>query len=908
MKKVLSVFLSLVMVISILPLGIFEIKASAATWDSGFADNTTALNEIKALMQTQTTSYKISRFNYILDEYPLTKYFNTKKDEACDWHCAYCTPTSQFKTCMNVKSFYDKETGKTVSLSSGGNVWQCAAFGNYCEYRFFGRRMTSSDGITVSSSIMSNATSFKNYIASFDDLTGSHFRVNAAHSLVYLARDSTYIYFIDANSGYNSATGGAKGKCGNSNHTSTCCKINLRRFTYSGFISAYGSLVIYTTATSSGSGSGSSTPKLTIKYNVNGGTISSDTYGLNSDGLVKRLSDNSVDIQVNSYGEYQKYGLYDYDTFGLSKKGYRFVGWTLSNNKDKVYDMSAAWYPEEIYPDLSKGSATITAYAVWEPYKLTIKYDSNGGKISSSKADTYYLQSDGLVKKKSDDKVYTQTPKYGVLFENGFVDDTTLGLVREGYAFAGWSLATSGKTVYTDTQAWKPEEIYSNLKNGDATITAYAIWTPYQLSVTYNANGGYISDEKADLHSLTQNDMVFEKSVNGLYTMKRPYGTTVEWGFTDDSTLGLVKDCHKFVGWTLENGNGKVYDVLSPWNPEDIYPNLVNGNATITAYAVWEQTNHTYTNSHDTNCNICGEIRTITHDYKAATCVTPKTCKVCGVTSGKALGHTSDAGTITKKATCTATGTKTYKCTKCSITIKTESIAIIAHNYSSATCTKPQTCKVCSATTGKALGHKYTKVTTKAATTSKNGYVLTECSVCGKDKSKTTIYAAKTVKLSTSTYTYNGKTKKPTVTVKDSKGKTISSKYYTVTYASGRKNVGKYKVTVKFKGNYSGTKTLYLTINPTKTTVKKVTGASKSLKVTVNKKTTQVSGYQIQYSTSKKFTSAKTKTVKSAKTTSTTIKSLKAKKTYYVRVRTYKTVNGKRYYSGWSSYKSAKTK
>jgi len=158
------------------------------------------------------------------------------------------------------------------------------------------------------------------------------------------------------------------------------------------------------------------------------------------------------------------------------------------------------------------------------------------------------------------------------------------------------------------------------------------------------------------------------------------------------------------------------------------------------------------------------------------------------------------------------------------------------------------------------------------------------------------------------TYTYNGKTKKPSVTVKDSKGKTISSKYYTVTYASGRKNVGKYKVTVKFKGNYSGTKTLYLTINPGKTTVKKVTGAKKSVKVYVTKKTTQVSGYQIQYSTSKKFTSAKTKTISSAKTTSATIKSLKAKKTYYVRVRTYKTVNGKKYYSGWSSYKSAKTK
>ncbi len=67
-------------------------------------------------------------------------------------------------------------------------------------------------------------------------------------------------------------------------------------------------------------------------------------------------------------------------------------------------------------------------------------------------------------------------------------------------------------------------------------------------------------------------------------------------------------------------------------------------------------------------------------------------------------------------------------------------------------------------------------------------------------------------------------------------------------------------------------------------------------------------GYEVQYSTSKKFSSAKTKKVTSNKTTSVTLKSLKAKKTYYVRVRTYKTVDGKKYYSAWSSHKYKKTK
>ena len=76
----------------------------------------------------------------------------------------------------------------------------------------------------------------------------------------------------------------------------------------------------------------------------------------------------------------------------------------------------------------------------------------------------------------------------------------------------------------------------------------------------------------------------------------------------------------------------------------------------------------------------------------------------------------------------------------------------------------------------------------------------------------------------------------------------------------------------------------------------------------ITKKSTQVTGYQIQYSTSKTFSSAKTAPVSSYKTTSVTLKSLSAKKTYYVRVRTYKTVNGTKYYSGWSTYKCAKTK
>lgn len=199
--------------------------------------------------------------------------------------------------------------------------------------------------------------------------------------------------------------------------------------------------------------------------------------------------------------------------------------------------------------------------------------------------------------------------------------------------------------------------------------------------------------------------------------------------------------------------------------------------------------------------------------------------------------------------------------------------------------------------------------TVTKATTTKNGSIVYKCAECGGVASSTTVYYPKTVTLAATSYVYNGKTKTPAVTVKDSKGKILKKGIdYTVSYASGRKNVGKYKVTVTFKGNYSGSKNLYFTITPPKTTVSKLTAGKKSIRVNITKKSTQVSGYQIQYATAKSFKSAKIKTLSSYKTTSVTLTKLTAKKTYYVRVRTYKTVGGVKYYSAWSSYKYTKTK
>lgn len=190
----------------------------------------------------------------------------------------------------------------------------------------------------------------------------------------------------------------------------------------------------------------------------------------------------------------------------------------------------------------------------------------------------------------------------------------------------------------------------------------------------------------------------------------------------------------------------------------------------------------------------------------------------------------------------------------------------------------------------------------------RDGEIRETCKHCGQVIRVKVIPGIYSIKLSTSSYTYDGKVKKPTVKLYDKKGNVISSDNYSVSYAAGRKYVGTYKVHISCCNLYDCEKDVTFVINPPTTSIKSLKAASKAFTVTWSKKTTQVTGYQIKYSTSKSFSSSKTVTVSKNSTTSKKISSLKAKKKYYVKVRTYKTVSGKKYYSKWSSYKYVTTK
>lgn len=160
------------------------------------------------------------------------------------------------------------------------------------------------------------------------------------------------------------------------------------------------------------------------------------------------------------------------------------------------------------------------------------------------------------------------------------------------------------------------------------------------------------------------------------------------------------------------------------------------------------------------------------------------------------------------------------------------------------------------------------------------------------------------VNLSYKTITCNGKTKTPSVTVKDTKEKKLKKGTdYTVKYNSGRKNIGAYKITITYKGNYSGSTVKEFKIIPAKVTLKSVTAGKK--KVTV--KYSPVKGsciYQIRYKDQK---ASKWETVTTESVTKS-ITNLKSKKSYQVKVRAYKSVDGKIYYGSWSKTKAVKIK
>nr|WP_294658507.1 hypothetical protein [uncultured Blautia sp.] len=158
-------------------------------------------------------------------------------------------------------------------------------------------------------------------------------------------------------------------------------------------------------------------------------------------------------------------------------------------------------------------------------------------------------------------------------------------------------------------------------------------------------------------------------------------------------------------------------------------------------------------------------------------------------------------------------------------------------------------------------------------------------------------------KISIGTLSYTGSNVKPSVTVKNGNKTLKQNTDYTISYSKASKVGAAVKITITGKGSYTGKVTKNAYIVPARTAISSVKAGKKNLTVTY-KKTTGASGYQIAYSTSQnsgyKYVNLNNKTVKK------TISKLTSGKKYYVKVRAYRTINGKNYYGNYSAVKAVK--
>ena len=190
-----------------------------------------------------------------------------------------------------------------------------------------------------------------------------------------------------------------------------------------------------------------------------------------------------------------------------------------------------------------------------------------------------------------------------------------------------------------------------------------------------------------------------------------------------------------------------------------------------------------------------------------------------------------------------------------------------------------------------------------------SAYTVNSCSYCNYSEKVENVAAIKSVKLSQTTFTYNGSVQTPTVIAYNTSGQRISSYAYTTTISGNKKSIGKYTVTVKFGYAYDGkTYKFTYTIAPKGTSISKLSAKKKGFTVKWKKQKSNTQGYAVRYSTNSKMKNAKTVYVSGNGKTSKSISNLKKGKKYYVQVATYKSVKGGKAVSKYSSAKSVKTK
>ena len=341
-------------------------------------------------------------------------------------------------------------------------------------------------------------------------------------------------------------------------------------------------------------------------------------------------------------------------------------------------------------------------------------------------------------------------------------------------------------------------------------------------------------------------------------------------------------------------------------------------------------------------CTKCNATVTEKLPAKGHTAVTdkgyPATCTTAGKTDGShcsvcntvikaqtvinATGHKSSVWIVDKAASIGVKGSKHKECTVCKKVLETAEIPALSRisiskaSVTLSTSTYAYDGKAKTPSVTVKVGEKTLKKDTDYTVSYSNNTKVGTAKVTITGKGNYTGSVSKTYSIKNnfkkatvsgiSNKSYTGKNITQSITVKYN-GKTLKNGTdYTVSYSSN-KNIGTATVKIAGKGSYTGTVTKTFKINPAKQEIQKLTAKSKAFFVDWAQKGS-ATGYEIQYATNSKFTSAKKVTITSNKTDKTTISKLSGKKKYYVRVRSYTTVKGTKYYGAWSASKSVTTK
>lgn len=289
-------------------------------------------------------------------------------------------------------------------------------------------------------------------------------------------------------------------------------------------------------------------PTYTVQYSANGGS-GAPSNQTKTDGTILTLSSTKP-----------------------TRTGYTFEGWGESASATTVAYSSGTTY---------KNNKNVTLYALWTPNKLSVNYNANGGTVTS---DTYKLTNNVIYKISSNEKlghVWT----YNSTQTNGLYNAKTFGLTRNGYTFNGWGTTTSGGTVFDqDDSSLLPTQINSAIKNGNCSTTLYAVWKANTYTVQYNSNGG----TGTTANSSHTYDTAKTLTANGF---TRTGYTFLGWSTNSSATSPTYTDKQSVKNLTATNGSTVPLYAVWQKNPATVSSISIQSMPTKTVYTVGETFN-----------------------------------------------------------------------------------------------------------------------------------------------------------------------------------------------------------------------------------------------------------------------------------------------------------------------------